>query len=281
MLRNPVRHALSTYLFVEHRVTVALLDRILKSGIKEIEFFCARQHLDYHNKRQIVELGHWLRDSEMSVHSFHSPLFSDDVWGRSGPRSVVSLTEKSKARRIEVTDEIKRVIEIADTIPFRYLIQHVGMEDEEFEEDKLEAAFNCLDELIVFGKQLGVEILVENTPNDFSSAQRLQYLLSTTHLPISFCFDTGHANLHKGVEYEFLLMKDRIRSTHIHDNDGKEDIHLFPLNSEGGSVEWTPTMELLRTLPEDVPLVMELREDDEMENPLAEARRSLDRLEEL
>ena len=253
----------------------------LKSGINDIEFFCARQHLDYHNKNQITELGHWLRDSEMNVHSFHSPLFSDDVWGRSGPHAVVSLTETSKARRIEVTDEIKRVIEVADIIPFRYLIQHIGMEDEEFEEAKLEAAFNCLDELIVFGKQLGVEILVENTPNDFSSAQRLLHLIATTHLPLSFCFDTGHAQLHKGVEHEFLLMKDRIRSTHIHDNDGEEDTHLFPLHSNSGSVDWAPTMELLRSLPDDVPLVMELREDDEMEDALSEARRSIDRLEEL
>ena len=262
-------------------MTVALLDRILKSGIHEIELFCARQHLDYHNKSQIDELSHWLRDSDMTVHSVHSPLFSDDVWGRSGPHSVVSLTETSRARRIEVTDEIKRAIEIADKIPFRYLIQHVGMADEEFDEAKFEAVFNCLDELIVFGKQLGVQILVENTPNDFSTAQRLVHLIAATHLPISFCFDTGHAHLHKGIEHEFLLMKDRIRSTHVHDNDGEGDIHLFPLHENGGSVDWASTMELLRSLPDDVPLVMELREDDEMESPLAEARRSLERLEEL
>ena len=78
-----MRHVLSSYLFVEQRVTVALLHRILQSGIDEIELFCARQHLDYRNKSQIEELGHWVRDSEMTVHSLHSPLFSDDVWGRS------------------------------------------------------------------------------------------------------------------------------------------------------------------------------------------------------
>ena len=262
-------------------MTVALLDRILKSGIDEVEFFCARQHLDYHNQSQIDELRYWFRDSDLKLHSIHSPLFSDDSWGRSGPHSVVSLTATSKARRIEVTDEIKRAIEIADSIPSRYLIQHVGMNEEEYDEAQVEAAFNCLDELIVFGKQLGVEILLENTPNVYSSARRLRTFVQSTHLPLSFCFDTGHAQLQGNVEQEFELMKDRIRSTHVHDNDGKDDSHLFPLLRKGGSIDWEPMMNRLRSLPGDVPLVMELREDEEMENALDDARRSMDLLEEL
>jgi len=262
-------------------MTVALLDRILKSGIDEVEFFCARQHLDYHNQSQIDELRHWFHDSDMKVHSVHSPLFSDDSWGRSGPHSVVSLTEKSKARRIEVTDEIKRAIAIADAIPFRYLVQHIGMHEEDYDEAQVEAAFNSLDEIIVFGKQLGVQILVENIPNVYSSARRLRTFVESTHLPLSFCFDTGHAQLSGNPEQEFELMKDRIRSTHIHDNDGEDDAHLFPLLTEQGSIDWKPMMDRLRSLPEDVPLVMELREDEEMENALLETRRSLDRLEEL
>ena len=41
-------------------------------------------------------------------------------------------------------------------------------------------------------------------------------------------------------------MKNRIRSTHIHDNDGKDDTHLFPLISEGGTIDWPAAMPLLR-----------------------------------
>ena len=274
-----MRHVLSSYLFVEQRVTVALLHRILQSGIDEIELFCARQHLDYRNKSQIEELGHWLRDSEMTVHSLHSPLFSDDAWGLSGPHAVVSITETSKVRRIKATDEIKRAIEIADNIPFRYLVQHIGMADEEYDLAKLDAAFNCLDELNIFGKQLGVEILVENTANEFSSARQLLHLIESTHLPLSFCFDIGHAHLQEGVDHEFRLMKDRIRSTNVHDNDGERDMHLFPLHSDIGSVPWASTMQLLRSLPEDVPMVMELRDDASMADPLVEARHTLNRLE--
>ncbi len=69
-----MRRVLSTYLFVEHRLTVALLDRILRSGVDEIEIFCARQHIDYHNRAQIEELRHWFRDAELKVHLIHALL---------------------------------------------------------------------------------------------------------------------------------------------------------------------------------------------------------------
>ena len=276
-----MRLVLSTHLFVNQRLTTATLDRVHRSGIGEVEIFCARQHLDYHNRSQIDELRYWFRDSEMRVHSLHAPLFSDDVWGRSGPGSVISISEISKPKRIAATDEIRRALEIADVIPFRYLIQHVGAADEEYDDAKIDAAFNSLDELIVFGKQLGVEVLVENTPNALSSAERLNQLLQTTHLPLHFCFDTGHAHMGAGVASEFKKMKDRIRSTHVHDNDGVEDSHLFPKTSDGGTIDWEEAMKLLRTCPAGTPLLLELREVPGMADPLGEVKRSFEQLESL
>ena len=58
-------------------------------------------------------------------------------------------------------------------IPFRYLIQHIGVAGEEFDERKFDAAFAALEELSLFARQRGVEILLENTPNELASAARL------------------------------------------------------------------------------------------------------------
>ena len=276
-----MRHALSTYLFVERRLTVALLDRILRSGVKEVEIFCARQHIDYHNRAQIDELKHWFRDAELKIHSIHAPMFSDDVWGRTGPNSLVSITGTTKAKRIAATDEIKRAMEMAEFIPFRYVVQHIGTAEDEYDEHKLEAAFNCLDELIVFGSQLGVEMLVENIPNALSSAERLNMFVQSTHLRVGFCFDTGHAHLGSGIEPEFELMKHRIRSTHVHDNDGQDDSHIFPLVGSGGTIDWQSTMKLLHSCDDEVPLVFELREVPDFEKPLEKVQESFDRLENL
>src|SRR3954470_13646461 len=151
-------HALSTHLFVNHRLTTALLTRIESAGISAVEIFCARQHPDYHNKAQISELGHWFKDSDLKLHSLHSPMYNDEIWGRSGPQSVITITEVKKARRIQQVDEIKRAIEIAEIIPFRYLVQHMGVGGEEFDMHKFDAAFSSLEELSIFARQRGVEI---------------------------------------------------------------------------------------------------------------------------
>jgi sugar phosphate isomerase/epimerase len=275
-----MNHVLSTHLFVNHRLTTAMLAKIHQAGIPAVEIFCARQHLDYRDKAQITELGHWFRDSELKLHSLHSPMYTDEIWGRSGPHSVISITETVKARRLEMVDEIKRAVEIAETIPFRYLIQHIGVSGEEFNMRKIDAAFSSLEQITVFARQFGVEVLLENIPNDFSSAERLLQFEELTHLKLNYVFDTGHANLHSGVEPSFELMKDRIRSTHVHDNDGKNDIHLFPFLSEGGTIDWKNTMRLFHSCGDQFPLLLELKERADVANPLEAVREIFDRLEE-
>jgi len=271
--------ALSTHVFVSHRLTTVWLDRIWDAGIPLVEIFCARQHLDYRDRAQIGELGHWFRDSQLKLHSLHSPMYNDDVWGRSGPQSIVSITETVKAKRMLAVDEIKRALDIAEIVPFRYLIQHLGVAGEEFELRKLDAAFSALEELTVFAHQRGVEILLENTPNALSSAERLLMFLEETHLNLNFCFDTGHANMNEGVENAHRLMKSRIRSTHVHDNNGKEDSHLFPLAGEGGTIDWTRAMTALKST--EVPLLLELKEVPGVEHPLDPVKQCFERLENL
>src|SRR5215469_7573333 len=106
-----LNHALSSHLFVNHRLTTAMLQRIEQAGIPAVEIFCARQHLDYYNKAQVAELGHWFRDSELKLHSLHSPMYTDEIWGRSGPHSHLNITERVKSDRIRCVDEIKRALE--------------------------------------------------------------------------------------------------------------------------------------------------------------------------
>ena len=275
-----MNHVLSTHVLVNHRLTVAWLSRIQQVGIPAVEIFCARQHLDYRNKAQIAELGHWFRDSELKLHSLHSPMYTDEIWGRSGPHAVITITEQVKGQRLQMVDEIKRALEIAEVVPFRYLIQHVGVGGEEFDMRKFDAAFSALEELSLFARQRGVEILLENIPNELSSAERLQTFEELTHIGLNYAFDTGHANMNEGVEAAFQLMKDRIRSTHVHDNDRKSDQHLFPLVSEGGTIDWEKTMPLLRSGEKQFPLLLELKEKPEFTNPLETIQDVFKRLEE-
>jgi sugar phosphate isomerase/epimerase len=274
-----MNHALSTHLFVNHRLTVALLSRIEQAGIPAVEIFCARQHLDYREKAQVAELGYWFRDSQIKLHSLHAPIYNDEIWGRSGPHAVISITEPVKGRRLEMVDEIKRALEIAEAIPFRYLVQHLGVVGEEFDERKFDAAFAALEELNLFARQRGVEILLENTPNELASAARLLQFQELTHIGLNYAFDTGHAHMNEGIEKAFNLMQDRIRSTHVHDNNGKQDSHLFPFLSEGGTIDWKNTMRLLRSREGQYPLLLELKEQPRIAHPLDSVKEVFDRLE--
>lgn len=277
-----MQRALSTHLLVNHHLTTVWLDRIWDAGIPLVEIFCARQHLDYRDKPQITELGYWFRDAELKLHSLHSPMYSDDAWGRTGPDSVLNITEPVKIKQVKIIEEIKRALEVAETIPFRYLIQHLGVAEEEFDERKVEAAFAALEDISLFAKQRGVEVLLENTPNSFSSAQRLRYFLETTHLDLNVCLDVGHAHMNESVETAYRLLGPRIRSTHIHDNDGKMDQHLFPFVDPGGTIDWEAAMGNLHSAPAgQYPLLLELRCAPDVQKPVASALRVFEHLESL
>jgi len=276
-----MEHVLSTHVFVNHRLTSVWLDRIWSAGIPAVEIFCARHHLDYRDQAQIGELGHWFRDSHLKLHSLHSPMYNDDCWGRSGPQAVINITEPQKSKRLAMVDEIKRALEIAETIPFRYLIQHLGVSGEEYDERKIDAAFSALEQITVFAHQRGVEVLLENTPNALSSSERLMIFLKQTHLKLDFCLDVGHAHMAEGVERAFETMKDKIRSTHLHDNDGKADSHLFPFLSEGGTIDWKKTMRLLRSRPGQYPLLLELKEVPDFPSSLDNVKQVFEKLETL
>jgi sugar phosphate isomerase/epimerase len=79
------------------------------------------------------------------------------------------------------------------------------------------------------------------------------------------------------IDNEYRVLKPRIRSTHVHDNNGFDDSHLFP--NSGGTIDWTQTMHLLRSADGQYPLLLELREVPDMPQPLHSARAAFEYLE--
>lgn len=273
--------ALSTHLFVQHRLTTAWLDQVQMARIPAVELFCAKQHFDWTRADAVRELKWWFQNNPLILHSVHSPIYTDEIWGGSGAGSAINICATDKRARILYVDEVKRALELSEHVPFRYLIQHVGNPSEQFEERKIDAAYSSLEELRMFAKYRGVEILLENIPNEMSTASRLNELMAITRLDLGFCFDSGHAHLMEGVEAAFEQMAPRIRSTHLHDNNGHQDLHYFPFFEPAGTIDWTRTVHLLRGRPDQYPLLLELREVPGKPDPLGEARQILDRFLEI
>ncbi len=268
--------AVSTYVYVKERLHPGLLDGLAKNGVQAIEIFAARQHMDYANRKQHVrEIAEWFHGSGIPLNSVHSPLYADYEWGRAGAPPV-NIASTDRAARIEAMDEIKRALEIAEQIPFRFLVQHIGVSNEEFDERKFEAAMTSVEHLRAFAKPLGVRILLENTPNELSTPDRLVEFIRTSHFDdVGVCFDFGHAHIMTNVAEAFEILKGHIQSTHVHDNAKDKDSHLWP---GAGSINWKEAMELLRSAPHTPPLLLEL-EGDEKVNPLEKLQATFDKLE--
>jgi sugar phosphate isomerase/epimerase len=271
-----MQKAISTFICVKERLHPGLLDGLVRGGAQAIEIFAARQHIDYANRKQHVrEIADWFRDSGVPLNSVHAPLYADYEWGRAGAPPV-NVASTDRAGRIEAMDEIKRALEIAEQIPFRFLIQHLGVPDESFDERKFEAAMTSVEHLRAFAKPLGVRILVENIPNELSTPDRLVEFIRAAHFDdVGVCFDVGHAHIMGDVPQAFETLKQHIHSTHIHDNVKDRDSHLWP---GAGSIDWKQAMELLRSAPHTPAVLLEIEEDEKI-NTIEKMRETFDKLE--
>src|SRR5450631_2225699 len=254
--------AVSTYLFVKERLHPGILDGLSRSGVQAVEIFAARQHIDYANRKaHVKEIAEWFRGSGIPLNSVHSPLYADYEWGRAGAPPL-NIASTDRAGRVEAMDEIKRALEIAEQIPFRFLVQHLGAPNEDFSEKKFEAAMTSIEHLRAFAKPLGVRILLENIPNELSTPDRLVEFIQITHFDdVGVCFDLGHAHIMSNVAEAFETLKRHIHSTHVHDNAGDRDSHLWP---GSGTIDWKAAMELLRSAPNTPPLLLEIEADEKV-----------------
>lgn len=253
--------AVSSYVFIGKRLHPGLLDTFKRGGAQAIEIFAARKHFNYTEREHIKELAAWFKTEGVEFHSMHSPIYMSNDF-RSGERPL-NIVDLDKPSRIEAMDEIKRAVEVAEHMPFRFLIQHVGKSDELDDPRKFENALSSVEHLRAFCRQLGVTLLLENTPNDLATPEKLKELLRSLHYPdLGICFDTGHAHLMSSVHQAFGILEDRIRSTHIHDNRRDRDAHLWPGD---GTIAWGDTMQAMREAPQVPALLLEIEGQEGMD----------------
>ena len=270
-----MQRAISSYVFIKQRLHPGLLDTMVRAGAEAIEIFAARDHFDYSNRTVVREIASWFQSTGVQLNSIHSPMFSDYEWGRSGS-APINFVDGDKRRRIESMDEIKRAIEVAEVLPFRFLVQHIGTGNESWDPRKFDHAMSGIEHLNAFARPLGVTLLVENIPNEMSTPDRLVELLTSAHFTdVGMCFDFGHANIMSRVADAFDTMSKYVRSTHVHDNDGNKDSHLWPGN---GTIDWDEAIGLLRTAPHAPPLLLELDGEGQsnIEQKLSESFRKLE-----
>ena len=249
-----MQRVLSTYLFVNRKLTAALVGEAARAGFPAIELFCSRGHFDYRSADEARELASWLSGNNLTLNSIHAPTMRDFTLSRESGIPL-SISDPERIRRQEAVDEIKRALDLVEFIPFRYCIQHVARQRDENDERRWDAAFSSLEHLSLFARHRGVTMALENTPGEMATPVNLKSFLEKTRLSsVKLCFDTGHAHVEGGVAEPLEAVRDLIATAHIHDNRGERDDHLLPYE---GTIDWDATLALL---PSEAPLVLELKE---------------------
>jgi sugar phosphate isomerase/epimerase len=282
-----MQRLLSTYLFGSRKLTLELLGQISEAGFAGLEIFCTRSHFEYSAKSEVQAMASALEQYGLQLVSLHAPT-SRDMSAMRESGTPLSICEVERVRRIEAMDELRRVIDVADDLPYARLILHMGGARETADPRKRDAAFSSLEHLILHAHHAGVTICVENTMSEMGDPGYLRAFVDETRLTgLRFNFDIGHANLSdfpedERLEKSFAPLRDLTSSVHLHDNRGEKDEHLPPYD---GTIDWPAAIKILQSAPQtSLPLVLELKEKTGPEAPsaaeqLTAARKSLDRLE--
>jgi sugar phosphate isomerase/epimerase len=267
---------ISTHVFLRQRLHPGLLDSLAKSGADAIELYAARQHFDYTSKAHVTEIAGWFRANPATPFSMHAPLYSDHDMGRAGAPGV-NIVHPDKTRRIDAMDEIKRALEVAEQIPLKYIVIHLGERHDEWSPRTLEHSLTALEHLRAFAAPLGVKLNIENILNEVTQPEHILEVLTIGHFSdIGVCFDTGHAHIGSGVGQIAADLKNYIRSIHLHDNQGEKDEHLWPGE---GTIAWPETIAALKSAPKLEAGVLEIHHALEGPTVAAKARDAFARLE--
>lgn len=152
------------------------------------------------------------------------------------------------------------------------LTRFLGSENREWEQTEL-----FLDSLAPMAKEMGLTICIENLYdgvgdhlvegpccNAVKAAERIDRINEKFHAEVlGFCFDTGHANL-IGIDFENFIttLGHRLKVLHIHDNDGRQDLHQIPFTftmsrENKSSTDWEGFIRGLRNIRFDKVLSFE------------------------
>ena len=257
-----MRPGFSTYVFLQQRLHPGLLDAMRRAGATAIEVFAARHHFDYTDRGSVRELANWFRDTDARA-SLHQPLYPDAQWSRHVAPSL-DLIDPDKLHRIAAMDEIKRVLESAEQIPFRSITLHLGMKGDAWSPRALENSLTAIEHLKAFAGPLGVQLLLETLQNEVTTPERLLEILRVGHFDtVGITLDVGHVHLTDyqnpgaGIDAAFELLRSRIAELHLHDNSGSRDEHLWPGTADSG-MDWQKLGRHIASLSAEIPGILEI-----------------------
>jgi sugar phosphate isomerase/epimerase len=271
------RFGVSTHLFHESRLCRDHLVHIAAHGFEAIEVFATRSHFDYRNAQATANLAEWLSDTRLELHSLHAPIFEAVKNGQGvGPLFNATTDDRRRAAAIE---ETRAAIEVARSLPYRFLVMHLGNPAPQPSNDnRADAARRTLEEVVPMAAAAGVRVAVEVIPNPLSGAEALVRLIEDhlDGLDVGICLDYGHAHLMGDLAEAIECVSGHLWTTHVHDNRGREDDHLVPF---AGTIKWDTAIVETQKIGYDGVLMLEVADSGDPVEVLKRSAAARDRLE--
>jgi sugar phosphate isomerase/epimerase len=220
----------------------------------------------------------WLRAAGLEAASMHGPIFDsfrNGAWGR--PYSNAST---QAAARQQAVDETTLAIDAARELGCAAVVLHLGLPDGQraaAPDNDPAAVRRSLDAIAGAARGAGLRLALEVMPNALSTpSELLRWLDDEDDGGLGVCLDLGHAHLMGGVAEATETLSGHIITTHVHDNNGREDSHLVPF---GGSIDWPGSLTALWKVGYAGPLVFEVADHGGAAAVLARLVGARDRLQ--
>jgi sugar phosphate isomerase/epimerase len=201
-------------------------------------------------------------DRGLVIHSAHGCWSGQTIRARRVDLGAADLS----THRESVTD-LKACVDWLAEAGGRHLVVHPGgLSAPEERQARRAALARGLCELAEHARGAGVIVCVENMPPGVhpgsGMAELAELLGELDHPALALALDTGHANLNATAAAETLDAGSRLATTHVHDNNGRQDSHEPPGH---GTVNWPDWGRALDSVGYRGPILLEcirhLRDD--------------------
>jgi sugar phosphate isomerase/epimerase len=246
------RYAISTWHYVASPLEDALRG-IAAAGFKWVEMWGDKAHLDPRIHPDMRAIGHLLGRLGLRVHSIHAPFSGLDLGLPGGAR-------KADAQRV-----IGDALELGAALGATLAVIHVSSHGEDLQEsarycESGRVVEDLVHSLLQVAGRTGVGLALENLPPEANRRYFgccLQELAAIFPDPsVGFCLDIGHAILHEvSIASEIQVAGSRLRSLHVHNNDGIHDRHWPPRQ---GIINWRATKAELARIGYEGAFVLEV-----------------------
>jgi sugar phosphate isomerase/epimerase len=191
------------------------------------------------------------------------------------------VTDEGQRRR--TLAEAEAALAVAQTIPFRCLVVHLGVPDAMKPgagDNSRESARRSIEALHDMAGRAGVGLAIEVIPNALSTPESLVSLIENDldELNLGICMDVGHAHIMDDVGDAIECCSGHIVTTHLHDNRKRTDDHLVPGE---GTIDWPATLMSLQKVGYDGAWMFEIANTSSPKSVLNKAERARRKFEAL